>query len=78
MAIRSTFFIFWTKRHKIDEILALLTTKLSSFILNYTLCDEEAVAVSDRETKIQIEKQSQNQIHKGSKQTCNILHRFPY
>ncbi len=31
MAIRSTFFIFWTKRRKIVEILALLTTKLSSF-----------------------------------------------
>ena len=30
MATRSTFFIFWTKSHKIVEILALLTTKLSS------------------------------------------------
>ncbi len=31
MAIRLTFFIFWTKSHKIVEILAILTTKLSSF-----------------------------------------------
>ena len=29
--IQSTFFIFWTKGHKIVEILALLTTELSSF-----------------------------------------------
>ncbi len=34
MAIRSTVFIFWTNRHKIVEILALLTTKLSSFKIN--------------------------------------------
>ena len=38
-------------------------------ILNYTLCDEEAVAVSDRETKIQIRK---------TKSKSNIQSILPY
>ena len=38
------------------------------------MCDEEAVG----KQKYKIEKQSQNQIHKGSKQTWHALHRFPY